>query len=161
MSVRTITSTPQCSDSVQTNENKNEKHALMCLFSRGNYSGSIWHVINLTKNSGMPHRLLGDLTKIQDPSKILSTASLVPINGNEGDDIVHAIYLFHGWIRNGKHVVNVRHGDAVAVNASDLLRSMHWPSSMSACQAGMEKKYKYWLSFFLQKRQIARRFFCE
>lgn len=44
----------------------------------------------------MPHRLLGDLTKIQDPSKILSTASLVPINGNEGDDIVHAIYLFHG-----------------------------------------------------------------
>ena len=141
MSVRTITSTPQYSASAQANENKNEKHAMVCLFSRGSYPAAIRYVTNLAKKTGMPHRFLGDLTNIQDPSKSLSTASLVPMTGNEENDIVHNIYLFHGGVVNGKHVVNVRHKDDSEVNTGYLLRSMHWPSSMSLCQAGADKKY--------------------
>ena len=142
MSVRTLTSTPQYQVSENTNENKREKHAVVCLFSRGNFPSAIRYVTNLAKQSAMPYRLLGDLTKIQDPSKSLSTDSLMPMTRNEGDDFVHNIYLFHGEILNGNHIVNVRHGNANDVNTSNLLRAMHWPSSMSSCQAGVEKKSK-------------------
>jgi len=125
-----------------TDENKGEKHAMVCLFGRGIYPLAIQYVKNLARQSAMPYRFLGDLTHIQDPSKSLSTASLLPMTGNEGGDVVHKVYLFHGGINNGMHVVNVQHGHLEEVPTSALLRTMQAPVSQSLSQAGTEKKYK-------------------
>lgn len=144
-SIRDIASTPRYPVSKTPEKNNSERHAMVCLFSRGNHPSVIDYVKRLASQSDIPHCLLGDLTYINDPAESLSTDSLIPLVRNEEDDIVHNVYIFHGGISDGKHLVNVRHGDLTEVSTSALLRSMHWPVSQTLAQtsqAGTAKKYK-------------------
>lgn len=142
MSLRTITSTPHYLSPLQTDKEKQEKHAMLCLFGPGIHAPTIRYISKLARESAISHRLLGNVTSIHDSSTSLSVSSLLSMTGNEDDDFVHRIYLFHGGVRNGNHTVTVNNGAANAANTADLLRTMHWPASVAICQEGAEKKNK-------------------
>lgn len=142
MSVRTITSTPQISSSVQAEGTKQEKHAMVCLFGPGIQAPSIRYISRLARASAMSHRLLGNVTNIHDASTSLTISSLLSMAGNEDDDCVHKIYLFHGGVKKGNHTVTLKNGDMNETNTAELLRAMHWPESVAICQESAEKKNK-------------------
>lgn len=140
MSIRTITSTPQYSLNEQTKETKHEKHAMVCLFGPGIHPGSIQYVSKLARESAMSHRFLGDVSNIHGSTNSLSLSSLVSTAGNEEVEFIHKVYLFHGKIHNKKHFFHLKNGEENEVSSAELLRAIHWPSSMSVCQVGTQKK---------------------